>query len=143
MSLLHVSLAMLHRRMVKEHELMVIDTDFRVKRCVSYVQLGRILESIDYEIFNKINATYFDIQTDQIEGLWLAVDGKELRGTIDGVSGDKRGENVVKMVSHEDLESQIIGFYSGKKESEKTIVQQYFQGQDTLNGAYSRIVGPI
>jgi predicted transposase YbfD/YdcC len=133
----HVSLAMLHRRMIKEHDLMVIDTSFRAKKCVSYVQLGRILGNIDYEAFNKINATYFEIQTEQIEGLWLAVDGKELRGTIDGVSGDKRGENVVKMVSHEDLESQIIGFYSGKKESEKTIVQQYFQGQDTLNGAYS------
>jgi predicted transposase YbfD/YdcC len=133
----HVNLAMIHRRMVKEHGLMVTDTGFRAKKCVSYVQLGRILESIDYESFNKINTTYFGIQTNQIEGLWLAVDGKELRGTIDGVSGDKRGENIVKMVSHEDLESQIIGFYSGKKESEKTIVQQYFQGQDTLTGAYS------
>lgn len=59
-----------------------------------------------------------------------------MRETIDGVSGDKRGENVVKMVSHEDLESQIIGFYSGKKESEKTIVQQYCQSQHTLIGTY-------
>lgn len=133
----HVSLAMIHRRMVKEHELMVVDTSFRTKKCVSYVQLGRILESIDYEMYNKINADYFDIRADQIEGLWLAVDGKELRGTIDGVSGDKRGENVVKMVSHQDLESQIIGFYSGNKESEKTIVGQYFKGQETLIGAYS------
>jgi hypothetical protein len=83
------SLAMLHQRMIKEHELMVIDTGFRANRCISYVQLGRILESIDYESFNKINTVYFDIQTEQIEGLWLAVDGKELRGTIDGVSGDK------------------------------------------------------
>ena len=128
---------MIHRRMGKEHELMVNDTAFRAKKCVSYVQLGRILGGIDYQSLNEINAHYFDIQTEQIEGLWLAVDGKELRGTIDGVSGEKRGENVVKMVSHEDLESQIIGFYSGNKESEKTIVQQYFKGQDVLTNAYS------
>ena len=41
------------------------------------------------------------------------------------------------MVSHEDLESQIMGFYQGNKESEKTIVQQYFNQQDTLASAYS------
>ena len=128
---------MLHRRMVKEHDLMVNDTGFRANKCVSYVQLGRIIESTDYEAFNRINGQYFEVQTEQIKGLWRAVDGKELRGTIDGVSGDKRGENVIKMVSHEDLESQIIGFYSGKKESEKTIVQQYFNQQDTLHDAYS------
>ena len=133
----YVNLAILHRRMVKEHDLMVNDTGFRAKKCVSYVQLGRIIESIDYETFNRINDQYFEVQTEQIEGLWRAVDGKELRGTIDGVSGDKRGENVIKVVSHEDLESQIIGFYSGKKESEKTIVQQYFNQEDRLNSAYS------
>jgi hypothetical protein len=72
----HVTLAMIHRRMVKEHELMVIDTAFRAKKCVSYVQLGRILESIDYEAFNRVNAVYFEIQTEQIEGLWFALDGK-------------------------------------------------------------------
>lgn len=57
----HVSLAMILRRMVKEHELMAIDTCFRAKKCVSYVQLGRILERIDYESFNGINTRYFDI----------------------------------------------------------------------------------
>ncbi len=44
----HVNLAMIHRRMIKEHELMVIETNFRAKKCVSYMPLGRILESIDY-----------------------------------------------------------------------------------------------
>jgi len=40
-------------------------------------------------------------------------------------------------VGHEDSESHIIGFYSGKKESEKTLVQRYFNQQQTLNSAYS------
>ena len=55
----HVNLAMLHRRMVKEHDLMVNDTGFRAKKSVSYLQLGRILESVDYEVFNEINNQYF------------------------------------------------------------------------------------
>lgn len=85
----HVSLAMIHRRMVKEHELMVIDTDFQARKYVSCVQLGRIWGSIDCEAFNRVNTIYFEVQTEQIEGLWFAIDGKELMGIIDGVSGYK------------------------------------------------------
>ena len=81
---------MIHRRMVKEHDLMVNDTSYRAQKCVYYVQLGRILESLDYETFNQINDQYYEVQSEQIEGLWRAVDGKELRGTIDGVLGNKK-----------------------------------------------------
>jgi hypothetical protein len=44
---------------------------------------------------------------------------------------DSVDRNVVKMVSHEDKSSQILGFSNGRKESEKTIVQDYFRSQDT------------
>ena len=58
-------------------------------------------------------------------------------GNIDGLSGKKRGENVVRMVSHEDKKSEIIGFYAGDKESEKTVVTAYFEQKQALNGSYS------
>ena len=54
--------------MVKEHDLRVCDTGFQFQKCVSYVQLGRILESIDYKAFNRINNQYFEVQAEQIEG---------------------------------------------------------------------------
>ena len=57
-----------------------------------------------------MNDAYFDVNIEQILDSWYAVDGKELRGNIDGVSGEKRGENIVKSVSHEDFSSQVIGF---------------------------------
>lgn len=84
-----------------------------------------------------MNDAYFDVNIEQILDSWYAVDGKELRGNIDGVSGEKRGENIVKSVSHEDFSSQVIGFYHGAKDSEKTIVQDYFSTKESIESAYS------
>ena len=133
----HLDLSCIHRRMVKEHDLMVKDTAYKALRCISYVQLGRVLDSIDYEAFNKLNDAYFEVNLEQIADDWYAVDGKELRGNIDGVSGEKRGENIVKSVSHEDFSSQVIGFYHGAKDSEKTVIQDYFTRQESIESAYS------
>lgn len=52
-----------------------------------------------------------------------AVDGKELRGSIASSTGDKRGESVVKVVSHKTKLGSIIGFYNATKESEKPVVK--------------------
>jgi len=133
----HVDLSCIHRRMVKEHELMVKDTGYKAHRYISYVQLGRILDSLDYEVFNKLNDAYFEVNIEQTADDWYAVDGKELRGNIDAVSGEKRGENIVKSVSHQDFNSQVIGFYHGSKDSEKTVVQAYFSTQESIESAYS------
>ena len=133
----HLDLSCIHRRMVKEHDLMVEDTGYKAHRCISYVQLGRVLDSLDYEGFNKLNDSYFGVNIQQVINDWYAVDGKELRGNIDRVSGEKRGENIVKSVSHEDFSSQVIGFYHGAKDSEKTVVQNYFSTKESIESAYS------
>lgn len=44
---------------------------------------------------------------------------------------------MVRAVFHEDLQSHIIGFYQGSKESEKTAVASCFQAQNTLIGGFS------
>jgi hypothetical protein len=58
---------------------------------------------------------------------WQALDGKQLKGSINKVKGGKRGETIVSTVCHAHLQSRIIGFYQGKKGSEKTVVKNYFE----------------
>jgi predicted transposase YbfD/YdcC len=119
-----LNLSKIQRNMVRDHDGLsgVLGSDS--KQCISRVQLSRILNNLDYECFNKLTEEYFNYKIPKEN--WKAIDGKELRGSIDGVSGDKRGESIVLSVDHETRTSQVLGYYSGLKESEKTVVQDYF-----------------
>ena len=101
------------------------------KCCISRPQLIRVLNSFHYQSFN-----YFqnEICCSKLEDIWYALDGKELRGSIDGVNGEKRGENIILKANHITHQSQVIGYYSGKKTSEKTVVQKFFKAQKSLKG---------
>jgi predicted transposase YbfD/YdcC len=127
-----LSLSKIHRNMVRNHDALNNKLDSGSKKCISRVQLSRILNTLDYECFNKITANYFDHKITKDN--WKAIDGKELRGSIDGVSGDKRGESIVLSVEHTTKISQVLGYYSGKKESEKTVIQNYFDSVQDLSG---------
>ncbi len=48
---------------------------------------------------------------------WNTIDCKELRGSIDGVKGEKRGKSIVLSVDHDTKSKEVLGYYSGKKES--------------------------
>jgi len=127
--------SIIHRIMQRNHEFFKNQVGEVSIRPISYSQLKRVLAKINYESFNSINQTYYNKQVEH-EGLfWRAIDGKELRGTIDKVAGQKRSENIVQMVSHQDQSSQLIGFYNGSKESEKTLVQKHFESEKELNGS--------
>ncbi len=122
----------IQRAMKRELKYLLRKLDKKICVCISYSQLKRLLESIDYEELNQINYAFFG-QTVKKEGRkWEAVDGKELRGTIDKAAGEKRSENIVQKVSHQSKESYTIGFYNGAKESEKTVVKNYFKEQQSL-----------
>jgi len=105
--------------------------------CISYTQLKRILSSFDYASFNALNEKYFgSILQEKLA--WFAVDGKELRGTIDKISGQKRGLNLVQIVNHDSKKNAVMGFYDGSKESEKTLVLSHFNHRKSLKSqAYS------
>ncbi len=137
-----LNISSIHRWMQREHAQLVAETGLlaiegKKGKPISDVQLRRILSGLDYSLYNQINQAYFGAAVCVSEGLFQAIDGKELQGSIDGLKGEKRGENVVRAVSHQDLQSQIIGFYQGNKESEKTVVKNYFDQQTTLSGGYS------
>jgi predicted transposase YbfD/YdcC len=123
--------------MVREHAQLVAETGYESKKPISDAQLRRVLASLDYSLYNRVNETYFGKSVCSSDSFWQAVDGKELRGSIDKVKGEKRGENVVRAVSHQGLQSQIVGFYQGSKESEKTVVKKYFDKQTDLGGRYT------
>jgi predicted transposase YbfD/YdcC len=105
--------------------------------CISYSQLKRILKTLDYQYFNKQLATIFNVDIQHQNGQWYAIDGKELRGSIDTVSGEKRGENIVICTAHNERSNHIIDFYKGKKESEKTCVLEYFKRAEKLTSKYT------
>ena len=127
-----LSLSQIHRTMNREHCVLSQNLDYKESRCISRVQLRRVLQSLDYKSFNRINEQYFGkVVKTQNRLDWYSIDGKELRGNIDRAAGSKRGENVVLQVNHQSKQSQIIGFYEGKKQSEKQVVKQYFE-QDRL-----------
>lgn len=117
-----LSISKLQRQMKRQNHDLSIALKVESLCCISRVQLTRILSLLDYESFNIISNSYWNIELDRSE--WKAIDGKELRGTIDKSNGEKRGLNIVLAVSHNSKQQEILGFYSGKKESERTIVQE-------------------
>jgi len=130
--------SIIHRIMQRDHEFLINEVGEASVHAISYSQFKRVLAHIDYESFNSINQIYFNKQVECKGLFWRAIDGKELRGTIDKVAGEKRSENIIQQVSHQDRSSQLIGFYNGSKESEKTLVQKHFEKEKDLNGyAYS------
>jgi hypothetical protein len=132
-----LNISVIHRQMRREHEYVLSSLGKKHCKLVSDPQFRRILSQVAQRVYNQINASHFGVNLREQQGHWQAIDGKELRGNIDGLSGQKRVENVVRMVSNIDKDSQIIGFYHGDKESEKTVVSQCFERQIQLKGAYS------
>lgn len=123
--------------MQREHQQLTMDLSVKAACCISDAQLRRVLSNLDYQSYNTLNQAYFGINVQHNKQGWYAIDGKELRGSIDGVSGQKRGENIVRSICHESKTSQIIGYYQGNKQSEKTITSTYFTACNQLGGCYS------
>jgi hypothetical protein len=70
---------------------------------------------------------YFSFIIKKYAEKWFSIDGKELRGTIDGVSGKKRGLSIVNLTTHQSRQSIIIGHYDAFKASEKPVISSYFE----------------
>ena len=91
-----------------------------------------MLKSLNIEEFNDLNDRYFKRKVISDTSLWMSIDGKELRGNIDCVLGEKRAENIVLLKNHESSESKPIGFYLGNKDSERNIVTDFFKSHKNL-----------
>ena len=95
------------------------------KRPVSRSQLPNILTKVSVAVFDGLLFANYGIKLNTAEKKWFAIDGKELRGSIE--KGHRRGEAIVQAVSHENLQVAAQGYYAGEKESEVPTVRQLLQ----------------
>ena len=117
------NLSSIHEHMEMRYEEVVSFLEIKdaPKRCISRAQLPLFLGKINYELlaFFVLKNSIF-VYKMSVES-WYAIDGKELRGSIQ--KGSKRGEAIVQVVQHKDREVVGQGFYNGKKESEIPVVR--------------------
>ena len=100
------------------------------KRPVSRSQLPLILEKVAVEVFDDLIFSHFGIKLSEKERKWFAIDGKELRGSIE--RGAKRGEALVQAVRHENGQTSAQTYYCGNKESEVGAVRSLLEKDELL-----------
>ena len=100
------------------------------KRPVSRSQLPLILEKVAVEVFDDLIFAHFGVCLSEKARKWFAVDGKELRGSIE--RGAKRGEALVQAVGHENGQTIAQTYYCGKKESEVAAVRSLLEKDGLL-----------
>ncbi len=129
-----VLIAEIHRFLVRHHDCLCSLLGLSVSYTVSDVQLRRLLALVNAAAYQHFHARYFGWQACLLPAnSWISFDGKELRGTIDGVLGEKRGLCIVRPLLHQGSISLPGLFYHGAKDSEISCVREFLQ-EDALAG---------
>jgi predicted transposase YbfD/YdcC len=87
--------------------------------------LPLVLEKVAYQVFDDLLFKSFGVKLSEAERKWFALDGKELRGSIE--KGGTRGEVVVQAVAHNNCQTVAQDYYSGEKESEVPVLRKILQ----------------
>ena len=116
------NLSSIHRYLQNHYERLVEVLGVEKKRPISRSQLPIILAQVSVSVFDRLLFADYGIKLNELEKKWFAIDGKELRGSIE--KGCKRGEAIVQAVAHEDLQVVAQDYYSGEKESEVPVVRK-------------------
>lgn len=124
-------LSSIHRSMENKNKELCSYLGIAEKTVISRSHLPVILRKVNLPVFESLLSTHYGITFTESERAWFAADGKELRGSIK--SGDKRGENLVQIVRHQDRAVICEAHYNGKKESEKICVRSLLK-QAELEG---------
>lgn len=121
------NLSRLHRHMVNQFETLLSATQLTDHKPISRAQLPILLTKVNGLHFARLLFDWFGFILDEEQKGWFAVDGKELRGSIQ--PGHKRGEVCVSAVAHQGQQIVAQVFYSGTKESERPTVSQLLDEQ--------------
>ena len=124
------NLSSIHRSIVNMQQQLCKELNVPYTVAVSRSQLPLILQKIEYSVLAKLFFSFFKVELFSEDCRWFACDGKELRGSI--LDGDKRGDAIVQLISHENREAVAESYYSGKKESEIIAVRQLIQKGSSL-----------
>jgi predicted transposase YbfD/YdcC len=118
-------LSKIHRSMVNTHDVLikVLECLYNIENqgVVSRSHLPILLKKVCVTTFSSLVFEHFGVELSAEMKAWFSLDGKELRGTIQ--AGDKRGEAIVQVVSHDTMEVLDEGYYNGSKQSEQPAVQ--------------------
>lgn len=115
------NLSAIHRSMMKKQKEVCsfLGIDYQV--VISRSHLPIFLKYVNVEILGKLVFEYFGVQLEIRAKVWIAIDGKELRGSI--LVGATRGEAIVQAVLHSNRMVYAQGYYNGSKESERPVVE--------------------
>ena len=114
----------IQRWLVRHHDGLCTMLDFKASKPISDSQLRRLLTTVDTPQLQQFHCRYFGWSLTLVaSGGWASIDGKELRGTIEGVLGKKQGLCLVHLVSHQGI-SVASDFYEGQKESEIIVARK-------------------
>jgi hypothetical protein len=80
-----LNISVIHRQMRREHEYILSSLGKKPCKLVSDPQFRRILSQVDERVYHQVNDEYFGVSLREESGHWQAIDGKELRGNIDGL----------------------------------------------------------
>ena len=119
------NLSSIHRHLVNHYEPLAGCLGIEKKKPVSRSQLPNILRKVSVEVFDRLLFENYGIKLSETQKKWFAIDGKELRGSIE--TGCKRGEAIVQAVSHETLQVAAQDYYAGEKESEVPTVRKLLE----------------
>ena len=129
-----VLIAEIHRFLARHHSCLCALLDVEEVRSISDTQLRRLLALVDDQPYQHFHASYFGWQVSLLPtGSWISFDGKELRGTIDGVGGQKRGLCLVRPLPHHNSLGLPGLFYHGAKESEINCVRMLLEDRNLAN----------
>jgi predicted transposase YbfD/YdcC len=121
------NLSRLHRHMSNQFEKLLAATQLVDHKVISRAQLPLLLAKVNGLRFAQLLFDWFGFVLDEDQKQWFAIDGKELRGSIQ--AGHTRGDVCVSAVAHQN--QQVVGqtYYSGTKESERPAVSHLLEEQ--------------
>lgn len=122
------NLSAIHRHLENHYEQLVEVLGIEKKKAVSRAQLPRILELIGVEVFDELLIGEYGIKLNKEERRWFAIDGKELRGSIE--KGRTKGETIVQSVAHESGQVQSQEAFTVKEDSEVKVVRRMLHNKD-------------
>lgn len=114
-------LSSIYRHLAHHYPKLMAHLGLEISWPISRAQLPRVLEKVEVSAFDNLIFEHFGVRLNETERAWFAIDGKELRGSIQ--AGSRRGEAIVQAVAHESGQPAAQGYYSGKKESEVSSVR--------------------
>jgi hypothetical protein len=121
------SLSRLHRHMVNQFDSLLQSQQLTNYQPISRAQLPLLLAKVNGVLFAQLLFEWFNVVLSEEQKRWFALDGKELRGSIQ--AGHTRGDVVVSALDHQTHQVVAQTHYAGTKESERPAVASLIEIQ--------------